>query len=87
MWVEVVEIERGRFREEGRARKESLVACGSNRECCERKESRPRIGAEVVVLARVVRNKRRRVTMVMVGIIRVCLGHRETGERERWWWW
>lgn len=46
------------LRWEGRERKESLVACGSNRDCWLRNESRPRIGDDKEMVVVAVRRRR-----------------------------
>ncbi|MFS8011345.1 hypothetical protein Hanom_Chr14g01307981 [Helianthus anomalus] len=72
--------ERDFLRAEERERKVSLVAWGSRWEWWERKESRPRIGVEVVVVMVVVRRRKRMVVVAtetvdvpVVGILRVEL--------------
>lgn len=64
-WVEGEE--RCFLREEGREMKESLVAVGSTRYCWLRKESRPGIGAEIVVVMK--KERRRTAAMTVVGDI------------------
>lgn len=61
--------ERDFLMEEGREMKESLVAFGSKRDCWERNESRPSIGAAVIV---VVRRSRWSTAVMVVGLIIVC---------------
>ena len=52
--------ERVFLRWEGRERKESLVACGSNRDCWLRNESRPMIGYDKDMVVVVATERRRR---------------------------
>lgn len=64
--------------------KESLVAFGSKRDCWERNESKPRIGAAVMVV--VIRSMWRSTAVMVVGLIIVCpLGFCLHTERERDW--
>lgn len=63
------------MREEGRERNESFVAVGSTRNCWLRKESRPGIGAEMVVVMKK-RTRRKTAAMTVVGGISDCLGIR-----------
>lgn len=68
------------MREEGRERKESLVACGSRRDCWDRKESRPMIGAELVL---VISNRRTKMVVAEPAIFAVAgfgVGDDELGE-------
>lgn len=57
--------ERDFFRGDERYRKESFVACGSRRDCWDRKESKPRIGVEVVEAVAVFRSRRRKTVVTM----------------------
>lgn len=57
--------------EVGREMKESLVAFGSKRDCWERKESKPSIGAAVTVVMR--RSVWRSTAVMVVALIIVCL--------------
>lgn len=58
-------LERDLLREEGRKRKESLVACGSARYCWERKESKPNIAAEEMAVLKNMRRRRKRAVVEM----------------------
>lgn len=74
--------ERDFLMEGGREMKESFVAFGSKRDCWERNESKPSIGAAVIVV--VIRSMWRSTAVMVVGLIIVCpLGFCLFTERER----
>lgn len=67
------------LREDGSERKESLVPCGSARYCWERKESKPNIAADAIVVLSTMRWRRKRTAVVMVeerisGVVRIAVG-------------
>lgn len=55
----------------GRERKESLVAFGSKRDCCDRNESNPSIGAAVMLMLVVMMRSMWRSTAVILILIMV----------------